>query len=247
MCSTRNVPLHANEYVLPAGGGIPAEVCPQFVNLVILRNPISRCVSNIMHLHQMFIWNNASDRFPTTFAGLAGLAPRVVNNMYTRTLLGQRVFKLPYDAITEQHLQAAKLKLLQFDVLLLLEEPDKNDVLLQRMLGWKNVCRTTVLLSLLIRGVMTLHAYSNHVWTSRFLMTHRCVLQVHMAERKANTLMGFVPEVLGNEAFSRVAETTVLPLTEIMYHLAHSNHLDMVLYVFAKRLFEADHAFFGGR
>lgn len=68
-----------------------------------------------------------------------------------------------------------------------------------------------------------------------------------MAERKSNTLMGFVPEVLGDEAFARVAETTALPLTNVMYHLAHSNHLDMVLYVFAKRLFEADSAFFGGR
>lgn len=139
VCSDRRIPLHANEYVLPQGPGGAAEVCPQLINLVILRNPISRCVSNVMHLHQMFIWNNATHRFPTTFSGVANLAPRVVNNMYTRTLLGQRVFELPYDAITEQHLQAAKLKLLQFDVLLLLEEPDKDDVLLERMLGWKNV------------------------------------------------------------------------------------------------------------
>lgn len=139
VCSARKLQLHANEYVLPPGGGRPAAVCQEFVNLVILRNPVSRCVSNVMHLHQMFIWNNASNRFPTTFEGIAKLAPRVVNNMYTRTLLGQRAFKLPYDAITEQHLQAAKLKLLQFDVLLLLEEPDKADVLLQRMLGWKDV------------------------------------------------------------------------------------------------------------
>ncbi len=56
--------------------------------------------------------------------------------------------------------------------------------------------------------------------------------------------MGFVPEVLGPEAFARVASTTALPLTEIMYHLAHTNHLDMVLYVFAQRLFEADVAMF---
>lgn len=68
-----------------------------------------------------------------------------------------------------------------------------------------------------------------------------------MSDSKANTLMGFVPEVMGTEAFARVADTTVLPLTEVMYHLAHSNHLDMVLYVFAKRLFEADYAFFRGR
>lgn len=51
-----------------------------------------------------------------------------------------QVFSLPFDAITEQHLQAAKLKLMQFDVLLLLEEPDKDDLLLQALLGWNNVC-----------------------------------------------------------------------------------------------------------
>ncbi len=49
------------------------------------------------------------------------------------------MFSLPYDTITEQHLQAAKLKLMQFDVLLLLEEHDKDDVLLNALLQWKNV------------------------------------------------------------------------------------------------------------
>lgn len=94
ICNARHLQIHANEYVLPDAGdarGTVAHVCSQFINMVILRNPVSRAVSNIMHLHQMFGWNNASARFPSTFQGIADLAPRVVNNMYIRALLGQQV------------------------------------------------------------------------------------------------------------------------------------------------------------
>ncbi len=94
VCSARQIQIHANEYVLPNAGdgtGSIADVCRQFINMVILRNPVSRAVSNIMHMHQMYIWNNASAQFPGTFKGIAELAPRVVNNMYIRALLGQQV------------------------------------------------------------------------------------------------------------------------------------------------------------
>jgi hypothetical protein len=50
------------------------------------------------------------------------IAPAVSNNYYIRTLLGHSVFVLPVGAVTREHLELAKLKLHQFDILLMLEQ-----------------------------------------------------------------------------------------------------------------------------
>lgn len=67
--------------------------------------------------------------------------------------------------------------------------------------------------------------------------------QVDLAGKKSNSFLSFVPELTGQQSFERLREAD-FPLDEIVYSLGQSNYLDMVLYVFARRLFEVDYTFF---
>lgn len=64
-------------------------------------------------------------------------APAAVDNYYTRLLLGEGTYYLPPGAITHEHMAAARLMLLQYDVLLILETSDMDELFLKHALGWR--------------------------------------------------------------------------------------------------------------
>lgn len=61
-----------------------------------------------------------------------------VNNYILRSLLGEAAFLLPLDALGLEHVQAARLVLLQLDNLMTLEDSALNDVIFAHGLGWRH-------------------------------------------------------------------------------------------------------------
>ncbi len=60
-------------------------------------------------------------RYPAYFA-MQALGPAVVDNYFIRSLLGEEVFHAPVGGITEDMLKLAKQVLVQFDLLMVLEQ-----------------------------------------------------------------------------------------------------------------------------
>ncbi|KXZ56923.1 hypothetical protein GPECTOR_1g832 [Gonium pectorale] len=132
----------ANEFTVQGGARIPrtAHICPGHLNVLQLRHPYSR-----MRSHLMWVWalydhhfkEQAKSFFPAHgHAHWRSLMPSVTHNYYIRSLLGEAVYYLPPENITADHLKAALLSLIQFDVLLLLEQPSLNELLFEMAVGW---------------------------------------------------------------------------------------------------------------
>eukprot|EP00930_Biecheleria_cincta_P083443 TRINITY_DN73011_c0_g1_i1.p1 TRINITY_DN73011_c0_g1~~TRINITY_DN73011_c0_g1_i1.p1 ORF type:complete len:403 (+),score=54.38 TRINITY_DN73011_c0_g1_i1:100-1308(+) len=103
--------------------------CPQFFNIIILRDPIERLWS---YLNMQVSLHFLSDAFKTP-DDLFTAVPLHTDNYHIRVLLGESVVGLPSGRITEQHLELAKRKLEQFELILLME--DLTDQL-ERTLSW---------------------------------------------------------------------------------------------------------------
>ncbi len=76
--------------------------------------------------------DEAFDLFLRTTTGalpiIKRLAPAIADNWFTRTLLGRSYLCSKFGRLQQQHLQLAQAQLLEFDVLLVLEDGAAADV-----------------------------------------------------------------------------------------------------------------------
>eukprot|EP00198_Chlamydomonas_reinhardtii_P005446 XP_001694782.1 predicted protein [Chlamydomonas reinhardtii] len=122
----------SNEYTLLAGDGgmYDAHLCPQFVNVVTVREPLRR-----QHSHMRFMltlikayWlkrnpDDGEDVFHNVVCGanasfVRQLAPPVADNYMLRSFLGERGFHSPLGTLGPEAVAAASDQLLQFDLVL---------------------------------------------------------------------------------------------------------------------------------
>jgi hypothetical protein len=93
--------------------------------------------------------------------------PAATQNYYIRSLLGEAVYYLPPASLNVSHLAAARLALLQFDVLMLLEEPGLNNLLYEMALGWAEGSREVhARTSVVVRDVGRKGLPSGDDWTA---------------------------------------------------------------------------------
>ena len=130
--------LEANENYLVDDG-----LCPEFWNVIIMRDPIDRIVS---HMRELFVLppNSATAEVETgpdvwdperlTLEELFSRVPILSDNFYIRSLLGAAAYELPFGAISDEHLEKAKRVLESFDLVLVLN-PDLM-LSLRLYLGW---------------------------------------------------------------------------------------------------------------
>ncbi|GIL54624.1 hypothetical protein Vafri_10360 [Volvox africanus] len=116
-------------------------LCPQFLNVVMLRQPLERLLSHIKWIIKVYRaeYGRRSEAFfrARDAEYWRAFAPAAVDNYYIRLLLGEGVFYLPSGTVNTTHLKAAKLVLLQYDVVLLLEADDIDELWLRMALGWR--------------------------------------------------------------------------------------------------------------
>ncbi|KAG2435973.1 hypothetical protein HYH02_011686 [Chlamydomonas schloesseri] len=128
-----------------AAAGAPtyasAHVCPQFLNVILLRHPLSRLVSHIKWIMKVYR-TEYGKRHEEFFRGRDAawwrrFAPAAVDNYNLRLLLGEGVYYAPIGSLSAAHLAAARLVLLGYDVVLMLEAPDVDELWLKQALGWR--------------------------------------------------------------------------------------------------------------
>jgi hypothetical protein len=131
----------ANELYLVNGLRSPvgSTPCDDFVNTIVLRNPVRRMLSNLKHIAAYYV--NMKAPPPHGLAAFNETAPAVLDNYTIRMLLGHWIYDLKLGGIHEAHLELAKLRLQQFDVVMLLERPDELHVLMKYAMGWNTTLR----------------------------------------------------------------------------------------------------------
>jgi hypothetical protein len=123
----------SNENFLP--GGHTGTVCNEFVNVIILREPIARIFSLWAHFHRMR--QPRSGPWPGTPEGLVNLSHAVADNHFVRYLLGRRGYALPLGGVTREHYLEAKQQLAKFDLVFTLDMMAPNCTAAFRFgLGW---------------------------------------------------------------------------------------------------------------
>jgi len=138
--NSKNYTLEGNENYLVSDG-----VCPQFWNVVILRDPIERLVSHLSELTRIpekspwrfrevrvgdALWNPHNLTPQTIFQEI----PILSDNFYIRSLLGRDVYRLPLGGVTKEHLEQAKKVVEKFDLVLLKSSSLMDDI--QHLMGW---------------------------------------------------------------------------------------------------------------
>ncbi|GFR40507.1 hypothetical protein Agub_g1076, partial [Astrephomene gubernaculifera] len=123
----RRYNIFANEFTLYGGFRFPrnTHVCPGHLNVLQLRHPQTRLRSHLMWVWALYdhtFKEQASAFFPTRGSEhWQALMPAVLHNYYIRSLLGEAVYYLPAENLTQAHLAAARLAMTQFDVVVLLQ------------------------------------------------------------------------------------------------------------------------------
>ncbi|PNH12021.1 hypothetical protein TSOC_001063 [Tetrabaena socialis] len=153
-CEQRRAYLHshsfnfyANEYTNPLGAeGSTSEMCEDFVNLIMFRNPNDRLKSQIGWVQKLYKEYYTEVDTRAAFANRTSgfwerLVPAGVNNYYIRSLLGQRFFEYPVNQVTAADTELAKLASLQHDILLVLEDKGRNELAMRVGLGWAQALR----------------------------------------------------------------------------------------------------------
>jgi len=118
-------------------------LCPQFWNVIILRDPIDRLVSHLQELSRIPA-NTASSEVETgplawnatklTPEYVFQQVPILADNFYTRSLLGAETYAMPLGSLNQSHLERAKKVIEGFDLVLVLHPGLLDD--LQNYLGW---------------------------------------------------------------------------------------------------------------
>ncbi|GIL78222.1 hypothetical protein Vretifemale_7626, partial [Volvox reticuliferus] len=128
---------YSNEYTLTGGqqSMSDVEVCSkQFVTSILFRNPLNRVASHMRFLllhYKRFMEAQVKEGtgadFFKTYANAnasfwSSVAPAITDNYFARTLLGEATWHAPVGSLTvEDHLPAARLVLMQFDIVVPLE------------------------------------------------------------------------------------------------------------------------------
>ncbi|EFJ46188.1 hypothetical protein VOLCADRAFT_121076 [Volvox carteri f. nagariensis] len=132
-----------------SGSFLGAHSCPQFVNVVTLRQPQRRLESALRFL-QVYIrryWQvddreYGLTRFRQVFCNASAdlwrsLAPPVADNYMTRSFLDEEGFHTNPGQLSVRHLSAARQQLVQFDLVLDLDAGmAANDQFVRQGLGW---------------------------------------------------------------------------------------------------------------
>ncbi len=138
----RRYNVYANEFTLHGGTRLArnVHVCPGHLNVLQLRHPHDRLVSHlkwVWALYDHHFKEQAAAYFPTRDrAHWGALMPAATHNYLIRSMLGEAVYYQDAKLLDWSHLELARMTLAQFDVLLLLEVPDMNTVLMEMGLGW---------------------------------------------------------------------------------------------------------------
>ncbi|GIL57958.1 hypothetical protein Vafri_13164, partial [Volvox africanus] len=144
---------YSNEYTLTGGqqSMSDVEVCSKhFVTSILFRNPLHRIVSHLRFLllhYKRFMEAQMKEGtgadFFKTYANAnasfwSNVAPAVTDNYFARTLLGEATWHLPVGTLSvKDHLPAARLVLMQFDIVVPLEAPPAvTSRLLAFGVGW---------------------------------------------------------------------------------------------------------------
>ncbi|KXZ46138.1 hypothetical protein GPECTOR_46g207 [Gonium pectorale] len=130
----RHWSYYSNEYTLTGGGASFAgvEVCSrQFVTAILFRNPLKRLASHLrfilLHYRRFMEAQGAqgADYFKTYANASAdfwqAVAPAIADNYYARTLLGEATWHERVGGLNATHADAARLVLLQYDMVVPLE------------------------------------------------------------------------------------------------------------------------------
>mmetsp|Transcript_39220 Transcript_39220/g.92339 ORF Transcript_39220/g.92339 Transcript_39220/m.92339 type:complete len:439 (+) Transcript_39220:77-1393(+) len=120
-------------------------VCPQFWNVVILRDPVDRLVSHMQELAKIptksqaaevqtgpLYWDSESTKLTPKL--IFEEIPILSNNFYIRSLLGAETYKLPFGAINKTHLEQAKRVVDGFDLVFIMHKQLLQDF--GDYLGW---------------------------------------------------------------------------------------------------------------
>lgn len=118
--------LEGNEKFLSTGSP-----CRDFWNVLVMRDPHKRFTS---HLNMFSRWRNSEwDKSKPSkvwvnpaLNDVFTLKPRIANNFFIRSLLGEGVYVLPFGAINASHLEEATRVLEEFDVLLVVDERNRT-------------------------------------------------------------------------------------------------------------------------
>uniref|UniRef100_A0A383WIS3 Uncharacterized protein n=1 Tax=Tetradesmus obliquus TaxID=3088 RepID=A0A383WIS3_TETOB len=146
----------ANERTLSALGGVSfsdmqarsaeelnrAQVCPDFMNAIVLRQPVPHAISllaevKFRYTRQLQIKNITSWTPPAwNLTWWEALGPALVGNYATRTLIGRESFCRSAANMSSVELDKAADALLGFDMVMTLHRATEIDLLVSSLLGW---------------------------------------------------------------------------------------------------------------
>jgi hypothetical protein len=122
---------------------LPLQVCHQFTNAIILRQPVPHAVSllaevKFRYVRQLAIWHNITSWQPPAWdiSWWERLGPALVGNYATRTLVGRESFCRSAANMSSADLAQAVNALMGFDMVMTLDRAKDIDLLVSTMLGW---------------------------------------------------------------------------------------------------------------
>lgn len=133
----QNLTFVSNEWTLIEQG-----LCPQFWNIMVFRHPVSRLISHLSMLYfDQQVWDGdfwTSAHPPTTPEAIFIQLPILSNNYFIRSLLGTKVYTLPFGAVNETHLELAKRMIQDFDVIFVMDETNATVLAsdIRRLIGF---------------------------------------------------------------------------------------------------------------
>ncbi|GLI62251.1 hypothetical protein VaNZ11_004856 [Volvox africanus] len=149
LIASRGYNYYSNEYTVHGGhkGMENAHMCSNFFNAIVLRDPLKRLVS-----HMKFVmWTMSGDRgyndtilFNRMYANRSSefwqaLGPAIVDNYFIRSLLGEKAFHVPVGTVSREMLSLAEHVLVQFDLVLVLEQDTEvKNLITSYGVGWNH-------------------------------------------------------------------------------------------------------------
>ncbi|GIL90517.1 hypothetical protein Vretifemale_18158 [Volvox reticuliferus] len=140
----------SNEYTLHEGFDDPENVgiCPQFFNVIIIRNPRKRLLSHLKFVIFQMKWDYEDDKlFNRTYWGTDSrfwdkFGPVLVDNYMLRGMLGEKVYHAPIGSLGAPEVARACAILQQYDLVIDLEEGhDVVDQVMELGVGWPHTLR----------------------------------------------------------------------------------------------------------
>lgn len=126
-----------------AGPCLFLQVCPEFTNAIILREPVPHVVSLLAevkyrYVRQLAVRHNITSWQPPAWnlTWWETLGPALVGNYATRSLIGRDSFCRSAGNMTRHQLSLAVDSLLGFDLVMTLDRARDIDLLVSTLLGW---------------------------------------------------------------------------------------------------------------